>query len=149
MIGVDTMTDRDTHAGLREWARGWYATEAAVELLIRSFGGRFASAGQPWVRHRPAGFWLDSDALAEDTGRLSGGEQRVLTVVRTLASGEPLAEVASVLAGVDRDNLTLILAAFSHTSGAHEHTEYRRDGQGSATPYRPGPIVAWPGEGVA
>jgi len=149
VIGVDAMTEHDTHTGLREWARGWYATEAAVELLIRCFSGRFASAGQPWVRHRPTGFWLDSDALRELTGGLSGGEQRVLAVVRTLASGEPLAEVASVLAGVDRDNLTLILAAFSHASGAHEHIEYRRDGQGLATPYRPGPIVPWPGGGVA
>lgn len=146
MIGVDTMTERDTQAGLRDWARGWYATEAAVELLIRSFGGRFATVGQPWVRHRPAGFWLDTDALAEQTGALSGGEQRVLAVVRTLASGEPLAEVASVLAGVDRDNLTLILAAFSHTSGAHEHTEYRSNGPGSLERFRLGPIVSWPGE---
>lgn len=151
MIGVDTVTEHDMHAGLREWARGWYATEAAVELLIRSFGGRFASAGQPWVRHRPAGYWLDCDALRDLTGGLSGGEQRVLSVVRTLASGEPLAEVASVLAGVDRDNLTLILAAFSHTAGAHQHTEYRRSDRadGRVQPVRLGPLVAWPGEGVA
>jgi hypothetical protein len=149
VIGVSTMTEHEeTHAGLREWAQGWYATEAAVELLIRSFGGRFASAGQPWVRHRPAGFWLDSDALAEHMGALSGGEQRVLTVVWSLASGEPLAEVASILAGVDQDNLTLILAAFSHASGSHEHTAASRDG-GLAQLNRPGPLVPWPGKGVA
>ena len=107
MIGLDTVTEHDTHAGLREWGRGWYATEAAVELLIRCFGGRFATAGQPWVRRGSSGgFWLDGDALAEHTGALSGGEQRVLAVVRTLASGEPLAEVASILAGVDRTGTT-------------------------------------------
>ena len=146
---MSTVTEHDTYAGLREWGRGWYATEAAVELLIRSFGGRFASAGQPWVRHRPAGFWLDTDALAEHTGALSGGEQRVVAVVRTLASGEPLAEVASILAGVDRDNLALILAALSHTSGAHEHTATRRTDDGAWEFYRPGPLLPWPGEGVA
>jgi hypothetical protein len=145
------MTEHDTHAGLREWGRGWYATEGAVELLIRSFGGRFASAGQPWVRRRSSGgFWLDGDALAEHTGALSGGEQRVLAVVRTLASGEPLTEVASILAGVDRDNLTLILAAFSHASGAHEHTATRRTEDGTREFYRPGPLLPWPGdEGAA
>jgi hypothetical protein len=40
------MTEPATAAGLREWARGMYATEAAVELLLRSFHGQFASAGQ-------------------------------------------------------------------------------------------------------
>lgn len=133
----------DVVAGLRAWARGWYATEAAVELLVRAFGGRFATVGQPWVRRRPSGFWLDCDALGEHTGCLSSGEQRVLSVVRTLASGEPLAEVASVLAGVDRDNLALILAAFSHASGSHEHTDVRRNGD-QVEDYRPGPMVAWP-----
>jgi hypothetical protein len=39
------MTERDAAVCLREWARGMYATEAAVELLVRSFGGRFADAG--------------------------------------------------------------------------------------------------------
>ena len=33
--------------GLRRWARGAYAEEAAVELLVRSFGGRFCSTGYP------------------------------------------------------------------------------------------------------
>ena len=66
-----------------------YALEAGVELLCRSFGGRFASPGQPWVRHRPGGFWSDRDALRELTGALSGGEQRVLAVVRSLACDGP------------------------------------------------------------
>lgn len=141
--------DGEVSAGLREWARGWNATEAAVELLIRSFEGRFASADQPWIRHRPGRFWLDTDALALFTGGLSGLEQQVLAVVRALASGQPLAEVASVLAGVDRDNLTLILAAFSHTAGSHEHTQVRRHGDTTSSSSRPGPLVPWPAESPA
>ncbi|MCB0912482.1 MAG: hypothetical protein KDB60_12785 [Propionibacteriaceae bacterium] len=44
-------TDPDVVAdGLRAWARGIYPLEAAVELLIRSCGGRFASSGMPWVQ---------------------------------------------------------------------------------------------------
>jgi hypothetical protein len=84
------------------------------------------------VRHRPGGFWLDCDALREFTGALSGGEQRVLAVVRALACGGPLADLSFVLSGVDRwvdrDSLALILAAFSHPSGSHEHSVMRRDG---------------------
>ena len=32
---------------LRAWARGLYTTEAATELIIRAFNGRFATTGQP------------------------------------------------------------------------------------------------------
>lgn len=141
--------DGNAVVGLREWARGMYALEAGVELLCRSFGGRFASPGQPWVRHRAGGgYWLDCEALREFSGALSGGEQRVLRVVRALACDDPLTDLGMVLAGVDRDNLALILAAFSHASGSHEHSLVRRDG-GRAEMYRPGPVLAWPGEGVA
>ena len=137
------MDDRDTVGGLRAWARGMYATEAAVELLARAFNARFANAGQPWIRHRPGGYWLDADTLAEHMGALSGGEQRVLTVVRALVSDEPLPDLAGILAGVDRDNLTLIMAAFSHAAGSHQHSMVRWDGP-TAAYNRPGPIVPWP-----
>ena len=120
-----------------------YASEAAVELLVRSFGGRFADAGQPWIRHRPGGYWLDTDALAEMSGGLSGEERRVLAVVQALASEGPLADLPGVLAGVDREHLTLILAAFSHAAGSHQHSLVRRDAL-TASYYRPGPIVPWP-----
>lgn len=41
---------QDTSAGLRAWAGGIYPLEVGVELLIRTSNGRFAGAGQPWVR---------------------------------------------------------------------------------------------------
>jgi hypothetical protein len=37
-------------AELRDWARGCYSTEAAVELLITACGGRFLDPSQPWLR---------------------------------------------------------------------------------------------------
>ena len=130
-------------AGLREWARGGYATEAAVELLVRSFGGRFASPGEPWIRHRPHGYWLDVDALTNLTGSLSCGERRVLAVVAALASSGPLTELTDILAGVDRRHLHLILAALAHSGGSHEHTSIRQGHD--ATRFPPlGPLVAWP-----
>jgi hypothetical protein len=48
-------------AELRDWARGCYSTEAAVELLIRARGGRFVEPGQPWLRTDDRGItWLDA-----------------------------------------------------------------------------------------
>jgi hypothetical protein len=48
-------------ADLRDWARGCYSTEAAVELLIRARGGRFVEPGQPWLRTDDRGItWLDA-----------------------------------------------------------------------------------------
>ena len=130
-------------AGLREWARGGYATEAAVELLVRSFGGRFASCGEPWIRHRPRGYWLDVDVLADFTGSLSYGERRVLAVAEALASNGPLTELTDVLAGVDRRHLQLILAALAHAGGSHEHSGIRR-ADDAIRFERLGPLVEWP-----
>lgn len=42
-----TTTGIDTAADLRAWARGSYALVAAVELLIRSFHGQYASPDYP------------------------------------------------------------------------------------------------------
>ena len=47
---TETVSPASVVDGLRRWARGAYAEEAAVELLVRSFGGRFCSTGYPWVR---------------------------------------------------------------------------------------------------
>lgn len=141
------MTMGEAVSGLRAWAGGVYATEAAVELLVRSFGGRFADPSQPWIRHRLGGYWLDTDALAEMSGALSSGQSRVLAVVQALAANRPLADLGDVLAGLDRENLVLILAAFSHAAGSHEHALVRCDGP-TASYYQPGPIVLWPDHGA-
>ena len=133
--------------GLRRWARGAYAEEAAVELLVRSFGGRFASTGWRWVQacDRPGWFWLDAEALLHDTEALSGGERRVLAVVGALASGAALSDLPSVLAGLDRPHLELALAGLAHAAGSHEHVATRVDG-GRLLYRRLGPVVGWPAD---
>ena len=56
---------------LRARARGSLPLTAAVELLIRSFDGRFAAASQPWIRVEPTGaVWLDDQYLAATTGSI-------------------------------------------------------------------------------
>ena len=135
-----------TIAGLRSWACGAYAEEAAVELLARSFGGRFASTSWPWVRPCDGGgwYWLDADAIWTGSGVLSGGERRMLNVVAALVGGQPLADLGGVLAGLDRGNLTLVLAAFAHAGGSHEQTIMIMTADDLPVFDTPGALVEWP-----
>jgi hypothetical protein len=134
-----------TITGLRAWARGSYAEEAAVELLARGFGGRFASTGWPWVKacDRAGWYWLDGDAIWMGAGVLSGGERRFLSAVGALVGGQPPADLGGVLAGLDRQNLKLILAAFAHAAGSHdEYVMTVEDGEPRLD--RVGPVIDWP-----
>jgi hypothetical protein len=144
-MSIQNLAPASAADGLRRWARGAYAEEAAVELLARAFGGRFASVGCRWVQacDRPGWFWLDGEALIDDTGSLSSGERRLLAVVGSLASGAPLADLAGLLAGMDRPNLQLVLAALAHAGGSHEHTDFTVQGD-RAVFRRLGPLVDWP-----
>lgn len=135
-----------TIAGLRAWSKGAYAEEAAVELLARSFGGRFASRGWPWIKgcDRRGWFWIDPDGIWTGSGALSGGERRLLNVVAALVGGQPLSDLGGVLAGVDRENLALILAAFAHAGGSHEHSLLILTDGGRPSFEQPGPLIPWP-----
>ncbi|MCK0111916.1 hypothetical protein MWU75_07175 [Ornithinimicrobium sp. F0845] len=115
--------------GLREWAKGSYAAEAAIEMLIRAFGGRFAAAEWPWVVAReevPRGslrtdHWLDADELVNtgSTGALSGGEQLYLRFVGGMFGPTDLD--LSDIARLDRNLQALVLAGLSHAGGSHQH----------------------------
>jgi len=116
-----------TFAGLRLWAKGLYPLEAAVELLVRAFDGRFARPGNPWIQEcdQPGWWWLDVTQLVdEQIGHLSGGEQRLLRIVASLAGGEPVS-LAENVPGLDRELIDLVLAAIAHAGGSHEHQDIR------------------------
>lgn len=118
-----------THAGLRAWAKGLYPLEAAVELLVRTADGRFASPGYPWIQpcDQPGWWWLDHEAITEDNlAALSGGEQRILRIVASLAGGSPV-NLSACLPGLDRDLMELVLAAMAHANGSHEHPDLHLD----------------------
>ncbi len=133
-------------AGLRAWARGSFAEEAAVELLARAFDGRFCRQGAPWVRPaaRPGWYSLDPDAIHTFSGGLSGGERRLLAVVAALAGDRPLEDLGGVLSGVDRAHLGLILAALAHAGGSHQHSDLVLTGNGSCRIVKLPALVAWP-----
>jgi hypothetical protein len=127
-----------THADdLRAWARGSYTTEAATELLLKAFGGRFAEVGNPWVHAAGTteeGYrehaWIDFAAIPEEVGPLSGGERRFLLLAASLAEDVPvvLGDLVSVL---DRENLDLVLAAVAHAGGSHQHSDIRFNEDGT------------------
>ena len=133
-----------TADGLRAWGAGMYETEAAAELLIRAFRGRFTNPAYPWVGRSAAGsVWLDAARMTGETDWLSGGEQRVLAVVQALATAGPLWNLGGVLAGVDRDTLALILAALAHAGGSHEQVDVTVTEAGVS--YRRLPaLIPWP-----
>lgn len=129
-----------THADdLRVWAKGMYTIEAATELLIRGFGGKFSAPGNPWVHtsSEPQGpgqvsAWIDFAAIPEEAGVLSGGERRFLLLAASLAEDVPVV-LGDVVPGLDRDNLDLVLAAIAHAGGSHQHSDIRIAVDGSMT----------------
>jgi len=136
-----------TIEALRAWAAGSYADMAAVELLARAFGGRFAGAGRPWIGTDTAGrIWLDGDALRAASG-LSGGERRVLALVAALVDAQPV-EIVDVVSGLDRHHLDLVLAALAHAGGSQEHAALTLDPDGTAHLSSPGSLHPWPAAGT-
>lgn len=122
-----------------------YALEAAVELLLRAFDGRFAQPGNPWIVHDTPkdSYWLDSHQIKAHTGALASGERRILAVVEALAGEQPLPDLAGV-AGLDRHHQALLLAAIAHAGGSHEHADWRRGDDGYATVVQLGSLYPWP-----
>ena len=118
-----------THADdLRRWAKGMYGLEAATELLIRAFNGKFAAPGNPWIHTSPdavgpgqVSAWIDFESIPDQLGALSGGERRFLQLAASLA-GEVHVVSGDVVSGLDRGNLELVLAAVAHAGGSHEHS---------------------------
>jgi hypothetical protein len=79
-------------AGLRRWAAGAPTDEAAVELLVCRFGGRYARSYWPWVQPCPAPgwWWLDADQLAKYAAKVAGERQRVLLLAARLIDGDAI-----------------------------------------------------------
>ena len=72
--------------GLRRWSAGSATDAAAVELLALVAGGRLLRVPAPWVR--PCGrlgwFWLDPEPLAQLQSRLAGVDRHLVALVVAL-----------------------------------------------------------------
>ncbi|MDT0164471.1 ABC transporter ATP-binding protein [Actinotalea sp. AC32] len=136
------IVDARTSTRLRQWAAGRPPAQAAVELVLRAFRGRFADPGLPWVRVDGDVTWLDPDTLRDHAAVLSGGERRLLFVVASLLDERPL-DIVDVATGLDRENLQLVLAALAHAGGSHSSTVLEHV-DGAVRFSSPGPLVPWP-----
>ncbi|MET3808697.1 hypothetical protein ABIB25_005727 [Nakamurella sp. UYEF19] len=111
----------DTTTALREWARGMFTTEAATELLIESFRGRFAALGNPWVQPGDEnGAWIDFDAIPSQVAGLSSGERALLSIAAAIG-GSARVNLGDVVCSLDSRHLGLVLAALAHANGSHRH----------------------------
>jgi len=145
----------DVESALLRAAVGDYAVEAAVLLLANSghWLPRLQAAGLisialdgevddgPWAAVQ----WGDLDRALR-TGAITGtgGQLRLLRVAASLADGQPV-DLSDLTAGVDRAELTLVLAALAHGAGSHEQSDVVRDDDGLPHAGAPlGPVVAWP-----
>jgi hypothetical protein len=116
---------------LRAWAKGMYTYEAATELLLRAFNGRYADARQPWIRTDDSGKpWIDFESIPELIGGSSTGERSILLLAASIAADVPIA-LGDTVSGLDRENLQLVLAAIAHTGGSHEHSDVRTSDDGT------------------
>ena len=133
-------------AGLRAWAKGMYATEAAAELLIRACDGRLLLG--PWIRTDQAESgiaWLDATRV-DDAAYLSGGQLRVLRIAASLVSSQSPVSLGDELPGLSRGDLELVLAAVAHASGSHQHSDMLIDldaGVYESRGYKPS-LHPWP-----
>ena len=109
---------------LRAHARGLYAAEAAVDLLINhavwlrreAFADRFLhpAQGDPPTANID---WADA-ITALDAGQLpcSGGEGRILRLAPSIAGGTPV-DLRDALTGLDHRNVELLVQAVRHANG--------------------------------
>ena len=129
-----------THAeDLLAWARGMYTIEAATELVLRGFGGKFAAPGNPWVHTsstaegpQQVSAWIDFASIPEEASPLSGGERRFLLIAASLAENVPDV-LGDLVSGLDRENLDLVLAAIAHAGGSHQHSDIRFNEDGTVS----------------
>ena len=121
----------DLPAALRACARGFYPAEASAELLIShesflarsDFTSRFIRLGTSITDGITTMASIDWPATitALDTGNLpcSGGEQRMLRLAASLASGIPV-NLRDALSGLDDRNINLVITAVLHASGKRQ-----------------------------
>lgn len=120
--GVIAQLDQE----LRVWAKGTCTTEAAVELLIRGFAGRFASAEHPWILpNDKGGYSVDFESVPDNTRALSSEERAYLLTAASIGLGGsegPTMNLSDTIVSLGRDQLILVLAGLAHASGSQEHS---------------------------
>lgn len=125
-MDIEDLPRDELAAALRLWARGYYAIEAAVELLVRhgvwlhrkdfrdaAVNGLDDTYGPPLAYAD----WAAATA-ALDAGRLpcTGSEAGMLRIMCSLAERIPV-HLGDALTGLDDRNRALVSAAVQHAGG--------------------------------
>jgi hypothetical protein len=111
----------------RAWARGSYALEAAVELLIRHsvwlthkefrrYAIDYVTATYTRTPYAVIDWQAAHLALNRDCLPCTGTEAAILRIALSLADGLPV-ELGPTITGLGATSLTHILAAIAHASG--------------------------------
>ena len=111
----------EAHDQLRAWARGVYPSEAATELLIRAFNGRFAEPGWPWIHSTAQDHWIDFSTIPRQIAGLSGGEQRLLRIAASIGSTDATVNLGDCLTGLTAPDCNSSLPP-SHTQPVATNT---------------------------
>jgi hypothetical protein len=118
---MTTLTPDQLAALLRASAAGWYATEAATQLLCghRSLLGRadlLAACVEYDHDGTTAVAWVVWDAIPGyvDRAALSSSETRILRLAAELAGTDTGVPLDELLCGLDDDNARLVLDAIAH-----------------------------------
>jgi hypothetical protein len=136
-----------TPEALRAWAKGMYTTEAAAELLIRGFGGRFVQTAYPWIHpSESGGYWIELAAIPDNIGAYSSGERGFLLIAASIGSSEVQVNLSDAVASLGREQLDLVLAAIAHAAGSHQHSEILYDPDGRPASFgKLDTLYPWPG----
>lgn len=103
--------------GLRAWALGCRADEAAVELLARlSVDGWCVSPLRSWVRPcpRPGWYWLDGHQLTAQLGALPVRDQPIAALAALLTGSPTADDLGSLLAEVPAQHRAFVRAALTY-----------------------------------
>ncbi len=121
-VAADVPGD-DLEEAMRNWAHGTHATEAGVELLIRSGLARRGEVRAIWRVTYANSLILDRPSLASAvaSNAMSGGERRLFAIAASLLDGVSCpVDLGDAAATIDRANMRLVLAAVSHAAGTHQ-----------------------------
>lgn len=138
MTTTTTAADR-----VRAWARGLYPLEAGAELLIRAHR---VYDGAPWVvdTDNPDRAYIDTEKLLYESGAWSGREQRLVRIAASLLDSDHTVDLHEDVSGLDRANLTLVLAAIAHAGGSHQHSGIERNSDGTSSVLLLDTLFPWP-----
>lgn len=136
------------HDQLRARAAGSYPLTAATELLIRSFDGRFAAPGCPWV-HRESGggeYRIDFWSIPDHLQGLSSGERALVLLAASLSDAAVPVDLGDLIPRLDRELLGLVLAAVASAGGGDSHPALVETDDGTPELVILPPLFPWPGE---